>query len=62
MGNNITMTCCSSEEIVPDDNHPIVPTIFTYPEACDKFNLPRCNSELTKIALEDNEKCKAIGS
>ena len=44
------MTCCSSEEIIPDDNKPYVPTIYAYPE----YNLPRSNSELTKLALEDN--------
>ena len=47
---NVTLTCCSSEEIIPDDNKPYVPTIYTYPE----YNLPRSNSELTKLALEDN--------
>ena len=50
MGSTISMTCCSSEEIIPDDNKPNVPTIYTYPE----YNLPRSNSELTKYALEDN--------
>ena len=51
MGSTISMTCCSSEEIIPDDNRPYVPTIYTYPE----YNLPRSNSELTKLALEDIE-------
>ena len=41
-------------EFIPDDNKPNVPTIYTYPEACDRYNLPRCNSELTKLALEDD--------
>ena len=50
MGSTITMNCCSSEEIIPDDNKPNVPTIYTYPE----YNFPRSNSELTKLALEDN--------
>ena len=51
MGHNISMTCCSSEEIVAEDNKPYVPTFFTYPE----YTLPRSNSELTKLALEDIE-------
>ena len=48
MGSIISMTCCSTEEIIPDDNKPNVPTVYTYPE----YNLPRSNSELTKLALE----------
>ena len=54
MGHNISMTCCSSEEIVAEADKPNLPTIYAYPEACDKYNLPRSNSELTKLALEDN--------
>ena len=50
MGSTISMTCCSSEEIIPDDKKTNVPTIYTYPEN----NFPRSNSELTKLALEDN--------
>ena len=61
MGNNIQMTCCSSEEIVPEDNQPIVPTVYTYPET-EQYNFPRSDSELTKIALEDYKNCKAVGS
>jgi len=55
MGNNITMTCCSSEEIVAEENKPIVPTVYTYPET-EQYNFPRSDSELTKIALEDYKK------
>ena len=50
MGSTITMTCCSSEELIPEDHQPNVPTIYTYPE----YNLPRSNSELTKLALEND--------
>jgi len=56
MGNNTSsMTCCSSEEIVAEDNSPIVPTVYTYPET-EQYNFPRSDSELTKIALEDYKK------
>ena len=56
MGNNTTsMTCCSSEEIVPEDNQPIVPTVYTYPDA-EQYNFPRSDSEITRIALEDYKK------
>ena len=55
MGNNITMTCCSSEEIVSEENKPIVPTVYTYPDT-EQYNFPRSDSELTKIALEDLRK------
>ena len=50
MGSQITMTCCSSEEIMPEENKPNIPTVYAYPE----YNLPRSDSELTKLALEDN--------
>jgi hypothetical protein len=50
MGSTITMTCCSSEEIIPEDNKPNIPSVYAYPE----YNLPRSDSELTKLALEDN--------
>ena len=52
---NVTMTCCSSEEIVSEDNPPIVPTVYTYPDT-EQYNFPRSDSELTKIALEDYKK------
>ena len=57
MGNNTTsMTCCSLEEIVPnEDNHPIVPTVIKYPET-EQYNFPRSDSEITRIALEDYKK------
>jgi len=48
------MTCCSSEEIIPaEDNKPNLPTAYTYPEYSEHYNFPRCDSEKTKIALED---------
>ena len=47
---NVTLTCCSSEEIVAEDNKPNLPTIYAYPE----YNLSRSNSEITKLALENN--------
>ena len=49
------MTCCSSEEIVSEDNPPIVPTVYTYPET-EQYNCPRSDSEKAKIALEDYKK------
>ena len=56
MGSQITMTCCSSEEIVAEENRPHNPTVYTYPEYPEHFNFPRSDSELTKIALEDCKK------
>lgn len=44
------MTCCSSEEIIPDDNKPIMPT---QPEFKESVFFPRSFSEETRIALED---------
>ena len=56
MGNNTTsMTCCSSEEIVAEDNPPNVPTVYTYPET-EQYNFSRSDSEITRIALEDFKK------
>ena len=49
---NVTMTCCSSEEIAADDNQPIVPTVDRYPDT-EQYTFPRSDSELTKTALED---------
>jgi len=55
MGSTISMTCCSSEEIIPEDNRPIIPTVYTYPECSyEEYNLPRSDSMLTKLALENN--------
>jgi len=49
------MTCCSSEEIIPvEDKKPNPPPDNEYAEEYNyNYNLPRCDSELTKIALED---------
>jgi hypothetical protein len=55
MGNNITMTCCSSEEIIPPDDPPNLPSVYTYPDE-QPYNFPRADSELTRIALEDYKK------
>ena len=29
---NVTMTCCSSDEIIPVDDKPNLPSVYTYPE------------------------------
>ena len=55
MGSTISMTCCSSEDLIPEYNQPNVPTVYTYPET-EQYNFPRSDSELTKIALEDYKK------
>ena len=55
MGSTISMTCCSSEDLTPEYNQPIVPTVYTYPDT-EQYNFPRSDSELTKIALEDYKK------
>ena len=56
MGKNSTsMTCCSSEEIVAEENQPNVPTVYTYPET-EQYNFPRSDSEITRIALADCKK------
>jgi len=56
MGSNITMTCCSSEEIIPAEDKPELPTAYTYPEYSEHYNFPRSDSQITKIALEDYKK------
>ena len=55
MGSTISMTCCSSEDLIPEYNQPIAPTVYTYPDT-DQYNYPRSDSELTKKALEDYKK------
>jgi len=55
MGNNMRMTCCSSEEIVRNDDDKIIkPIIYTYPdEYFDNVDVHRSASELTRIPIED---------
>ena len=50
MGSTISMTCCSPEEIIAQDDKPHITSVYAYPE----YNLPRSDSKLTKLALEDN--------
>ena len=56
MGSTIQMTCCSSEEKLPDDNNFKIPTYYTAPYIEDSFNLPRCTSQTTTICLEDKKE------
>ena len=44
------MSCCSSEEITPDENKP---TIFTYPALTEYPPMKRSDSQETTIVLED---------
>ena len=46
------MTCCSSEDLIPEYNQPNVPTVYTCPET-EQYNFPRSDSEITRKALED---------
>jgi len=45
MGNIIT--CCSSEEIIPQHNPPNAPSVFTDPDE-NNYKFPRCDSDLMK--------------
>ena len=49
------MTCCSSEEIVRNDDDKIIkPIIYTCPdEYFDENNIHRSASELTRIPIEE---------
>ncbi len=52
------MTCCSSEEIIPEDKTANVPLVDAYPLYSQTYHLPRSESEETKVAFEDNKTYK----
>lgn len=52
---NVTMSCCTTEEIVQQDEKLNVPFVDSYPVYDKNYNFPRSDSQLTIIALEDNK-------
>jgi len=62
MGSTISMTCCSSEEILQTEyDKSDAPPIYAYPdEYLDQVNFPRSISETTRIPLENKKINKTL--
>ena len=55
MGSTISMTCCSTEEIVKYEDENPKPVVYTYPDHyLDDNIIHKSYYEITKLAIQDN--------